>query len=138
MNRDQKPAGDDDLLLQRYREANALDDARPGAALRDQVLAHALSVAQARTTAAPVVKPSAANDSVWTWKAFGGLAVLGLVGLLVLQFDRGTPEEREAALGTSVPRPAAPPSPAASAPAPLTEAAPVTRDAAVPSAPTVQ
>jgi hypothetical protein len=119
MNLEKKPA-DDDLLLQRYREANALDDARPGAALRKQVLAHARSVAQARTPAAPVLKPGAANDSVWTWKAFGGLAVLGLVGLLVLQFDRGTPEEREAALGTSVPRPATPPSPAASAPEPLT------------------
>ena len=40
---------------------------------------------------------------------------LGLVGLLVLQFDRGTPEEREAALGTPAPRAATPPSPAPSA-----------------------
>ena len=75
MNHDQKPT-DDDLLLQRYREANALDDARPGAALREQVLAQARSVAQARTLAPPLATPGAANDSVWSWKAFGGLAVL--------------------------------------------------------------
>ena len=39
-------------------EANALDDARPGAALRDQVLAQARSVAQARTPAPPLPRPS--------------------------------------------------------------------------------
>jgi len=132
MSRDQMPRSDDDLLLQRYREANTLDDARPASALRDQVLAQARSVAQARTPAPPLPRPSAANDSVWSWKAFGGLAVLGLVGLLVLQFDRGTTDEREAALGTSISRP---PVPSATPPAPVGEAVPATSDAANPNAP---
>lgn len=81
----------DDDLLQRYREANEHDPTRPGPALRENVLA------QART-AATQTRP-AANDTAWRWRALGGLAVLGLATLGVLQFDRGEPEEREVALG---------------------------------------
>lgn len=100
MNRDHLPPTPDDPLLQRYHEANELDTARPSAALRDHVLAHARATAAARLDTPPTLPRTAANDSVWTWRAFGGLAVIGLVGLLVLQFDRGTPEEKELALGT--------------------------------------
>jgi hypothetical protein len=112
MSPDSMPPKQSDLLLQRYREASALDTARPGAALRETVLAHARQAASERPVAAVAPANTAANDSVWTWKAFGSLAVMGLVGLLVLQFDRGSPEEKETAFGT-----APTPAPAARAPA---------------------
>lgn len=92
--------GGEDRLLRRYHEANALDDARPDPAVREAVLAHARSVAAAQKDGAPAhARAPASNDPSWTLRALGSLAVLGLVGLLVLQFDRGSPEEREVALG---------------------------------------
>ena len=104
--------GGEDRLLRRYHEANALDDARPGPALRETVLAHARSVATAQKDGALAKgRAPASNDTSWTLRALGSLAVLGLVGLLMLQFDRGTPEERDAAFG-------GPPAPAATRPAP--------------------
>ncbi|MGM9425364.1 ankyrin repeat domain-containing protein [Hydrogenophaga sp. MI9] len=113
MSRDHPDDMPQDPLLERYREANALDAARPGPALRENVLAHARAAAASRAdTAQPDTRP-AANDSAWTWRALGSLAVVGLVGLLVLQFDRSRPEEKEAAFGTAAQRPA----PTASAPA---------------------
>jgi hypothetical protein len=131
--------GSSDPLLQRYAEANALDDARPGPALRENVLAHARTQAAARATAGvanaapPLVtrQQSAANDSAWKLRALGSVAVLGLVGLLILQFDRGAPEDRELALGRSspstAPAPAAQPVPpqAVEAPKPMREAEPM-------------
>ena len=98
------PGGTDDSgedqLLRRYEEANALDDARPGPALREAVLNHARSVAAARKAGALAKgRAPASNAPSWTLRALGSLAVLGLVGLLMLRFDRGTPEEREAAFG---------------------------------------
>ncbi|HEY9094208.1 MAG TPA: ankyrin repeat domain-containing protein [Hydrogenophaga sp.] len=92
------PSSDDDALLQRYREANELDTARPGVALRETVLAHARS--QLGATPEPLRHASpAANDSQWKLRALGSLAVVGLIGLLVMQFERGTPEEQVLALG---------------------------------------
>lgn len=99
--------GSDDLLLRRYAEANALDDARPSPAVREAVLAqarvqaaaHAQALKATAETPTPSATRPAANDSAWTLRALGSLAVLGLVGLLVLQFDRGSPDERELALG---------------------------------------
>lgn len=92
-----------DELLQRYREANALDPARPGPAVRENVLARARTAAQ--SVRAPGTERPAANDPAWRWRALGGLAVLGLATLVVLQFDRGYPQEREVALGeTHLPR----------------------------------
>ena len=123
MNRHHPPPTPDDPLLQRYREANALDTARPGPALRENVLAHARSAAASRAENAAPQTRAAANDSVWSWKAFGSLAVIGLVGLLLLQFDRGTPDEKEAALGTGVTRPNVQPAPAPAATAPAAESA---------------
>lgn len=107
MNRDHLPPTPDDALLKRYREANELDAARPGPALRENVLAHARAVAASRLETPPPNARPAANDSAWTWRALGSLAVIGLVGLLVLQFDRGTPEEQELAMGAGSARPAA-------------------------------
>ena len=118
MSRDPSNHAAQDPLLDRYREANALDPARPGPALRENVLAHARAVAASRIDKAPPETRSAANDSVWSWWAVASLAMVGLVGLLVLQFDRGTPEEKQAAFGTAVQRPAPPAS------APVTPAAP--------------
>ena len=124
MSPDSMPPEQSDLLLQRYREANALNTARPGAALRETVLAHARQAASEYPVAAAAPASAAANDSVWTWKAFGSLAVMGLVGLLVLQFDRGSPEEKEAAFGAATtPAPAAP-APAAEPPSAPTSDSP--------------
>ena len=121
MNQPRHPNGHDPLL-QRYHEANALDPARPDPVLRERVLARAREQAalNARLPAAPP-RPEAANDRVWTLRALGSLAVLGLVGLLALQFDRSPPEEREVALGTApvrVPMDAPEAAPAAPAVAP--------------------
>jgi hypothetical protein len=92
-------AGREDPLLQRYQEANALDLARPSAALRDAVLAHAKVHAPAPE--APVkTQKHAANDAPWKLRALGSLAVVGLMGLLVMQFERSTTEEQKVALGT--------------------------------------
>lgn len=115
----------DDPLLKRYEEANALDTARPDPALRDTVLAHARAAAEARRVPG-AGRPRAANDGAWRWRALGGLAVLGLATLVVLQFDRGTTDERETALSPrpmAPPAPPAPPAPAATAPAPRSPAA---------------
>lgn len=107
MNPDHGQPQAGDPLLQRYHEANALDAARPDPALRERVLAQARAQAtlNAQSTA---VRPTreAANDGAWKLRALGSLAVLGLVGLLALQFDRGSPEEREVVFG-SAPRPPA-------------------------------
>lgn len=97
-----------DRLLQRYREANAMDDARPAPRLREAVLARAREQSTESTLPIPPQqRTEAANDRTWTLRALGTLAALGLVGLLVLQFDQGTPDEREAAFGPP-PLPSAP------------------------------
>ena len=95
--------GDD--LLKRYQEANAHDTLRPAPALREKVLAQARAAASAQVAPA-AGRPHAANDAAWRWRALGGLAVLGLATLVVLQFDRGPPEERGLALGDAASPPA--------------------------------
>jgi hypothetical protein len=102
MSRDVTPEATADPLLQRYWEANAFDPAHPDPALRSAVLAHARQVAIDRLPATKRAR-TAANDSAWNWRALGSLAVIGLLGLLVLQFDRGSPEEKEIAFGKSSP-----------------------------------
>jgi outer membrane biosynthesis protein TonB len=133
-----------DELLKRYHEANEHDPARPGAALRENVLAQARASA-GKHTAPGAGRPEAANEAAWRWRALGGLAVLGLAALVVLQFDRGTPDERELALGQPSTSPAAPQakSPAPAYPAPATadpsmasrEAAPPAKAQPVPAPP---
>jgi hypothetical protein len=125
----------DDELLRRYHEANAHDTLRPAPALRDAVLARARAAAQDRG-APGSGRPTAANDGAWRWRAFGGLAVLGLATLVVLQFDRGAPEERETALGQPPAPQAVPAAPAVPAPADTATAA---REVAPPApAPQIQ
>ena len=145
---------DDDELLRRYREAGALDDARPSPALREAVLAQARAAASSRPTAAtsaahpegpdliaprghsalgmaskdtekqasgPAAAPHAANDAFWRLRAVAGVAVIGLATLLFLQFERGTPDERDLTLGS--PRITPPPVPVpAPIPAPVPQA----------------
>lgn len=90
-----------DALLNRYQEANAHDPLRPHPDLRETVLNHA-NTHRATTEAllhTPPHRRLAANDGLWKIRALGSLAVLGLVGLLVMQFEHGTPEEQATALG---------------------------------------
>ncbi len=118
----------DDPLLQCYQEANARDTARPHPALRARVLARAHAQAALHAQAPATHQPTqAANDGTWKLRALGSLAVLGLVGLLALQFDRSTPEERELAFGSTAMRsPVTPPKAIATEqPAPTAHHAPV-------------
>ena len=149
---DHSPHGDE--LLQRYREASADDTRRPGAHVRDAVRAHAQMVIDAgkqagslQAAAAEAAQRPAANQSRWKISALAGFALAGLTGLLVLQFDRGTDEEKEMAFGQpsattpsspSAPsRPASPP-PAASPAAAPTPSAIVTPAPVAPSRPAAQ
>jgi hypothetical protein len=67
-------------------------------------------------------RAGAANDKRWLISAVASVAVLGFVGLLALQFDRGNQAERDLALGkTTAPAPVAIPAPV---PAPAAEPAP--------------
>ena len=119
----------DDELVRRYREASAQEDARPGAQVRDAVRAHAQMLAAAAATApsptAAAPTRAAANQPRWKISALATVAVVGLAGLLMLQFERGTPEEKEIAYGqrrAQAPAPATLPAPAPSpAPAPAAE-----------------
>lgn len=129
----------DDELTQRYREANAQDDARPGAHVRAAVRAHAQMLAAAAAAplptspASPAPSQAAANQSRWKISALATVAVVGLTGLLLLQFQRGTPEEQEIAYGqrrADSPARAQPPA-ALPAPAPIS-AAPSAAPAAAP------
>lgn len=124
----QEPTSDD-ALLNRYREANAHDPSRPRAAVRAAVLAYARTQQAAADT--PPQRQPAANDSQWKIRALGSLAVLGFVGLLVMQFERGTPEEQATALGApSLPgRVASAPAATASAPLPSAAQAPAANTA---------
>lgn len=126
-----------DELLQRYREASAEDTRRPGAHVRDAVRAHAQMVInagkqtgapQAAATADAAQRP-AANQSRWKISALASVALVGLTGLLVLQFDRGNDQEKELVFGR--PSPTAQPSPATS-PSAATAQAPSPSMATVP------
>ncbi|PTT17136.1 hypothetical protein DBR12_18885, partial [Acidovorax sp. HMWF029] len=119
----------DDELVRRYHEASEQEGARPGAQVREAVRAHAQMVATAAAeaaaaaSAAPVAIP-AANQARWKISALATLAVVGLTGLLMLQFERGTPEERDTAFShrrAEVQAPAAPAPVAPPVPQPLAE-----------------
>ncbi len=116
-----------DELARRYHEANAQDMRRPGAHVRQAVQAHAQAVLAARQGDAPLppaVAPEASNQPRWKMSMLASIALAGLTGLLVLQFDRGTPEEKELAMGQ----------PRANAPSPSSSPAPAAQEAA-PAAP---
>jgi len=112
----------DDELVRRYREASGQEDARPSAQVREAVRAHARMLAAAAAAPPPVAAPAAAaaNQSRWKLSALAAVAVVGLTGLLMLQFERGAPEERDIAFGQR--RAEAPAPAAAPVPAPMAEA----------------
>ena len=97
----------DDELIRRYREASAQDASRPGPQVRAAVRAHAQMLVAAKAAAGdkpvagavPASSRTAANASRWKISALGSVALLGLSAMLLLQFERGTPEEKEVAYG---------------------------------------
>jgi hypothetical protein len=114
-----------DELTRRYHEASAQDTRRPGAHVRDAVRAHAQTVLDAKATArAATPQAPAANQSRWKLSLLASLALVGLTSLLVLQFERGTPEEKELVAGRGAAPAALPESSAVPAtPAPSTPSA---------------
>jgi hypothetical protein len=115
-NRRNDPPQDD--LLERYSQAKAelpdgLPDA-PGSAVRERIMQaareqiYAINTIASRADSMPgsgikglenaeknqINKPPAANDSIWSIKLVASLAVMGLSGLLWLQFEHGTPQEQ--------------------------------------------
>ncbi|MEO8390639.1 ankyrin repeat domain-containing protein [Polaromonas sp.] len=129
-----------DELLQRYREASADDTRRPGTHVRDAVRAHAQMVIEAgkaketgtAETTQTRTKAPAANQSRWKISALASLALAGLTGLLVLQFDRGNDEEKDLVFGQ--PSVSAPPS-ASSTPSSAPSSAPSSTSSPAPPAP---
>lgn len=100
----------EDELTLRYREASAHDTRRPGDHVREVVRAHAQSViASASDDAARPLytRTPAANQSHWKISLLASIALAGITGLLVLQFDRGRPEEKELVFGRPDASPAA-------------------------------
>jgi hypothetical protein len=170
-NRRNEPPQDD--LLERYSQAKAelpdgLPDA-PGSALRERIMQaareqiYAINTIASRADSMPgsgikglenakknqINKPPAANDSIWNIKLVASLAVMGLSGLLWLQFEHGTPQEQEAArsampsarVATSPTAPALPAPPVAAAQAELSQApaaAQKTIPTPAPASPTAQ
>ena len=156
------PRPADDELLARYHEAAALEGASPTPVLRAAVLAQAQILAwkhadeatqitikniavdadsQSATAdfhpepKAPAPPVAAANDRRWLISAVASVAVLGLAGLLALQFERGPRDARGPAADSArapavdvTPRPAD-----ASAPATATDGASPAPAAAPPS-----
>jgi hypothetical protein len=99
---------ENDELVRRYREAGAQDTRRPAPQVGEAVRAHARMVAASKA-AGPAPSPTpAANQSRWKISLLASVALAGLTGLLVLQFDRGTPDEQETALGRPAPAVASP------------------------------
>jgi len=99
----------EDDLRSLYLEACAQDPRRPAAQVRDAVRAHARMVLQAQIpqdAAAPAPSAPASNQDRWKTRALASVVLVGLAGLLVLQFDRGTPQEKELVAG--LPKLAAP------------------------------
>ncbi|MFT4194858.1 MAG: hypothetical protein QM614_09465, partial [Ottowia sp.] len=146
------PRSTDDEVVARYHEAAALEGTAPDANLRAAVLAQAQVLAWRRAEEAgddteapeniadradrvgaevdfssqplaPTPHADAANDRRWFIPAVASVAVLGLAGLLALQFGRGSGDEQDLALGR----------PAASAPAPAEAQAGAASPAAPPS-----
>ena len=125
-----------DELTLRYREACEQDDRRPSDSVREAVHAHARMMIAARLPNGGQAEEQAearpaANQSRWKMSLLASVALAGLTSLLVLQFDRGTPEEKELGLGHA-PQQALPPvlPPVPNLPQPTPQTAPA-QDAAV-------
>ena len=136
-------AGADDDIVARYHEAVALEGASPAPGLRAAVLARAhnrpgvgmapekeavgADGVSARAVFSSEITRPAANDRHWLISAVASVAVLGIVGLLALQLERGGPAEQASPLGQppvagqAAPAPSLAPAPA---PAPVAAAVP--------------
>ena len=95
-----------DELTLRYREACEQDDRRPSDSVREAVHAHARMMIAARLPNGEKSEEQAgarpaANQSRWKMSLLASVALAGLTSLLVLQFDRGTSEEKELVLGSA-------------------------------------
>ena len=100
-----------DELTQRYLEASAQDARRPASRVREAVRAHAGNVIASTLddAARPLdTRTPAANQSRWKISLLASIALAGITGLLVLQFDRGAPAEKELVFGRPDASPAAP------------------------------
>ena len=98
-----------DELLERYADAVAQDPRRPSDHVRHAARAHAQmlrdqAAAVRRVENGPTSRP-AANLPQWQLSLVASLAVVGLVGLLYVQIDRGPVEDRDLALGIPAPGP---------------------------------
>lgn len=151
-----------DALLARYHVAQAELDAHqtaPSAQVRANILAHAAQLADspaAQTAQQDTTKNiatyvhstgttgefgnenAAANDNQWKIRALASVAMLGLTGLLFLQWNRGTPEEKDVAFNMERSAPAAKAPVPASVPVPVPAAPPpAAPSAAIADAPVV-
>jgi hypothetical protein len=88
--------GPSDELVEAYRRASIDDPSHPSRHIRDAILAQARqSVELGSEVRARIPKDHtvpAANDAQWAWKVVAGIAVVGLVGLLVAQSFRSFPQ----------------------------------------------
>jgi Ankyrin repeats (3 copies) len=116
------PNADRDSLVASYHAAqNTLADnsAAPSPQVHTNVMAYAQQLAQARASQASIAPSTAvadkhiasANDGQWKIRAMASVALFGFCSLLLMQWDRAAPEEKQVALSTQAPAldtPAAP------------------------------
>jgi hypothetical protein len=125
-----------DELTRRYHEASAQDTRSPGVHVRDAVRAHAQAVLDGKAPAqAALPQVPAANQSRWKLSLLASIALVGLTGLLVLQFERGTPEEKELVAGRGAVPAASPVAPAPPMPPAKSDSAVAARSPSADSAP---
>jgi Ankyrin repeats (3 copies) len=157
MTQDKNAPPHSDALLERYHAAQGALEAEharaPSAQVRANILANAAYIATNSVAARAIkqraegninAKTPAANDSQWKIRALATVAIFGLTSLLLLQWDRGTPEEKDAAFNVARPPavqsspPAAPTAQAGAITTPSdksTQASPIARSNAKPVAP---
>ena len=99
-----------DELIDSYRAAQKLqNNAGPSELMRRRILAHAAQLANNKPSEDAAITPEntidliakeaintlAANDSQWIIRALASVAVFGIAGLLMLQFNKDAPDEFE-------------------------------------------
>jgi hypothetical protein len=128
-----------DELLERYFEAAEQDMRRPSARVGDAVRVHAHMLRGPTPSTERVADGArtgvAANHPQWPRALVASLAVVGLAGLLTLQFDRADPEVREAALSVAAPAPVAIQAPVTAQAPPVENVVIAARTAAPPVSP---
>ena len=112
MNEPQVPK--QDVLQRLYEQASAQDSRRPAPRVADAIRAHARVVVAAGAGSAaseptmPQRSQVSANHPRWKASLLASIAVIGLAGMLFLQFDRGTPQEQALVRGHPAPQVAVP------------------------------